>query len=333
MKTLASKATLGTLLGTNFAALEKLAHEVERHYKPFGLRRPPSTKVRRIDNPSGPLKKVQKAILKSVLYQRATLPRTMLGGVVGSQLRDAGLYHAGSPCLVTLDLRSCFPRTSYPRVYQVFRDRVGCSDDIARVLTRLTTLFGFVPQGAPTSTFLVNLTLIDLHNELAEVAASLDLRMSFWVDDIAFSGERAREAFEPAIRAVMRHNHAVSCRKKRLMPSSTDQELLGMNVNGKPTITREKWREVSDEIDRLKGHGNPSSRDLNSLYGRVSHAEQINPRHGAALREYARQSLPRQGEDSYTSSRGCNIVKVPRRPSERYIKGAGWVERSPAPLG
>ena len=325
MERLASRKTLCRLLGIQYRDLEQLARNAGQSYEPFGLCKPPSRKVRRIDNPVGRLKEVQKAILKNVLYKRASLPRTMMGGVPGSQLRDAGLYHAGSPCLVTLDLKRCFPRTNFERVYRVYRDKLACQADIARILTRLTTLFGSVPQGAPTSTFLVNLTLLDLHDELAEIAASLDLRMSFWVDDIAFSGERAREAIEPAIRAVMRHDHSISWRKKRVMPGSRDQDLLGMHVNGKPTITREKWGEITAEIERLRDLGRPGSRELASLYGKIASAEQINRAHGQVLREFARQSLPRAGEDFYSSSRGFKRVDVPRRPAERFLRGVGFV--------
>ena len=48
--------------------------------------------------------------------------------------------------VITNDLKDFFPSISNRNVYDVFLRRLGCKPDIARYLTKLTTIDGCLPQ-------------------------------------------------------------------------------------------------------------------------------------------------------------------------------------------
>ena len=64
---------------------------------------------------------------------------------------------------------------------------MGFSDDVAEVLTMLTTKDGGLPQGAVTSSFLANLVFWDYEPGLVEKLNARGLRYSRYVDDVSVS--------------------------------------------------------------------------------------------------------------------------------------------------
>lgn len=293
--TLVSRRKLRHLLGLSWGDLDRIACRAGHYYRPFDRRRVRGVgSWRHIDNPYGVLKDLQTRILHRVLHA-VVLPPTMCGGVPGKSTKNHAQAHVGQALVATLDLKSCFPRTPYDRIYDVYCERLGCSPTIAGLLTRLTTFQGRVPQGAPTSPTLVNLSLLGLHDELAELAATLGLNMSFYVDDIAFSGPRAREALEPAIRTIMRYGHTVTRKKTKLMSLSTRQEITSQVVNEIIGASREKRESLYRRIHALASEENPRDGSLKSIRGEVAYMSWLNPVQGAALAGLADRLLPDVG--------------------------------------
>jgi RNA-directed DNA polymerase len=70
--------------------------------------------------------------------------------------------------------------------------QLGCTPDVARLLTMLTTHQHCLPQGAPTSPALANLylRLSGAASRLLVLVERHDLRMTFFGDDILISGDR-----------------------------------------------------------------------------------------------------------------------------------------------
>jgi RNA-directed DNA polymerase len=294
---LVSRRKLALLLGMPWEDLDRIADVAGRYYKPFDRRRVRGTgSWRHIDNPQDILKLLQSRILRTILAP-FPLPPTMCGGVPGRSTKDHAQLHVGQPVVVTLDLKSCFPRTTHDRVYRVYTKLLGCSPDIARLLTKLTTFQGRVPQGAPTSPTLVNLTLRALHDALAALATDLSLAMSFYVDDIAFSGERARDVIDPAIAIVRRHGYSVSRKKTHAQPLSARQDVTGQVVNARLGISRTRRSGLYHRIHELAAQEHPLHRDLQSIRGAISQIRWVNPAQGAALGRLSERLLPAVGVD------------------------------------
>jgi hypothetical protein len=277
------------------ADLEAIASTAGRYYKPFDRRRTRGEgKWRHIDNPKEPLKRIQKRINRRIL-STVPLPPAMLGAVQGMSIRDNGLLHVRQPVVVTLDLRDCFPRTSHHDVATVLKRNFGCSEEITSLLTRLTTFQHRVPQGAPTSATLVNLSLLPLYDDIQELAERKGLRFSLWVDDITISGPAADDAIEPVIQLVQRHGHAVRQSKVHVMRSGNSQAVTGVVVNRKVGKARDYRAEIRRQIIDLADRPNPPAHEIQSVRSRIAHVRHLCPVQGDALQRLADKVLPAEG--------------------------------------
>ena len=92
------------------------------------------------------------------------------------------MVHAGSKCVVKLDLVSFFPSVTCAMVYASWETQFGFGPPITPVLTRLTTHKGHLPQGSPTSGYLANLALIPCIPQIRAVVESLGCTVSFYVE-------------------------------------------------------------------------------------------------------------------------------------------------------
>ena len=115
-------------------------------------------------------------------------------------------------------------------VYASWETQFGFGPPITPVLTRLTTHKGHLPQGSPTSGYLANLALIPCIPQIRAVVESLGCTVSFYVDDITISGERARETIEPVTRFLMSLHLRVGHRKTTIMGKRGPRSTTGLNV-------------------------------------------------------------------------------------------------------
>lgn len=309
------------LLGRDRACLRDIAGRAGTLYEPFDRRRRRGEgKWRHIDNPTQELKDIQKSIQQRIL-RRVTLPPTMLGGVRGRSIRDNARTHRRQPVLVTLDLRDCFPRTNDLQVFKAYRSMLQCSEDVASLLLKLTTLHHRLPQGAPTSSMLANLALLPMHDEIAALARELDLQWTFYVDDIALSGARAPEAITPIIDIIRRHGHSVH--RVRVMPSSARQWLTGTVLNRKISVGHRRVHEVRESILALAAQRDIRQKELDRVKGQIRQISSISKSQGDALRRLADQYLPESGLDGPTP-RSDEI-----RPCRSYRSRTHAAQRQP----
>jgi RNA-directed DNA polymerase len=239
--------------------LVRLSVEPELNYDPFetvGRSRPfqkqhPS-KLRPIDNPLKELSWVQKRIYRRLL-KPICFPEHIFGAVPKRSVRDNAERHLDATLLVTLDIRQCFPSITNVQVYQVWRKLLGCSTPVARLLTRLTTFQRRLPQGAATSPLLANLFIWMIDQPLRKACADLDVAYSTWIDDLAFSGERARDLIQEATSVLGAHGLRLSRKKIRIMGPRAIKLLTGTRLGaGKISAPKEKLSRVRSGIHKLR---------------------------------------------------------------------------------
>jgi hypothetical protein len=100
-----------------------------------------------------------------------------------------------------------------------------------------------LPQGAPTSPALANLTAYRLLCRLSGLAKSTGAVYTRYSDDLAFSGgetlNRSPSRFSIHAAAVsLEEGFAVNHRKTRIMRQSVRQQLAGVVVNREPNLRR-----------------------------------------------------------------------------------------------
>jgi hypothetical protein len=172
------------------------------HYRHFSKSKKDGAR-REIAAPDVKLKRVQHQIIARYLYREEPHPAAVAYRK-GRSIADHAWAHAGAEILVTADVADFFPNTRVWRIEDWWRERV--EDDLARLLTRLTTYRGGLPQGAPTSPALSNLVNRELDARLSQRAEGTGARYSRYCDDLAFSWRQGTEPpsdFEAGLRAAL----------------------------------------------------------------------------------------------------------------------------------
>ena len=190
---------LGRLLNLSKQKLLRLVKETDNYYynkkkiKTDPFKNPVLNEagepVYRILRPSKGLLKATQSKIKGRIFDKHPLPTEVYGGVAGKDNVLNALYHKGNKYFFVTDLRKFYPSISYKRVYQLLID-LTYSHDVARILTRLTTEGGCLPQGTPTSTSIANLVFRDTDIEISKFCKSTNLRYTRFVDDLTFSSTR-----------------------------------------------------------------------------------------------------------------------------------------------
>ncbi len=242
---IAHEKSLALSLGCNVDELEQLAESAKSFYKPFELipklrpfaKKPPK-KPRPIDNPAGKLKNIQDRINKALL-EPILMPEHVFGAVKHRSIIGNAQRHQGAPVLVSLDIRQCFPSVTNAHVYSVWANVLGCSPSVASLLTKLTTYKRHLPQGAPTSPALANIFIWSVDGPIRENCADLGVEYSTWIDDLAFSGDNAREIIQIAVEALRVNGLRISHKKTVIMGSGQTKTLTGTRL-GRRTLRAPK---------------------------------------------------------------------------------------------
>jgi hypothetical protein len=271
-----------------------------------------TTPWRLIEAPKRTLKAAQRKILAEILEKIPAHPAAH-GFVRGKSIVSNARPHVGQAVVIKLDLRNFYANVTFSRVVAIFRS-MGYCREAAIWLGRLTTsaapwslaapdgdeelkslyLRRHLPQGAPTSPALANLSAFGLDLRLAGLLKTFGGHYTRYADDLTLSGG---DDFRYALRCVIplteqivrserfRLNH----RKRKVIRRGHRQVVTGVVVNAKPNIAR-------DEFDRLKAvlHNcvklGPTSQNRESvsdfrayLRGRIAFVRQLNPARAAKL--------------------------------------------------
>jgi RNA-directed DNA polymerase len=202
--------------------------------------------VRPIDAPDAALKAIQRRILRRLLGRLKTHPAAT-GFVRRESIVTNALRHVEKAVVVRMDIERFFASTRADRVSRYFR-AVGWGHRPARLLTRLCTHEGGLPQGAPTSPALSNLVNYRLDARLAGLARRFDAIYTRYADDITFSFARNDpRAIHYVIlltkHIVRQHGYRLHQRRKlHIRRRHQRQVVTGLIVNDGVRLPRETRR-------------------------------------------------------------------------------------------
>lgn len=283
----------------------------QAHYS-FHWMRKKSGGWRLIEAPKSDLKAIQQKILTEIL-DRCPPHAAAHGFVAGRSIVSNARPHAGQAVVVRFDLENFYPAVSFSRVVAIFRS-IGYSREAAIWLGRLTTsaapgdltlpegdagavlpyLRAHLPQGAPTSPALANLSAFALDVRLAGLSRAFGAKYTRYADDLTFSGDEkfcsSLRVFLPLVQQIVREERfRVHRRKRRILRPHQQQRVTGVVVNEKPNLSR-------SDFDRLKAilHNcvklGPASQNHDGvadfaghLRGRIAHACLLNRSRGEKL--------------------------------------------------
>ncbi len=285
---------------------------VEQAHYHFSWLKKKSGGWRLIESPKQTLKQAQVKILREIL-DRVPTHSAAHGFVTGRSILTNAKPHVGHATLVKLDLSNFYATVGFSRVVAIFR-ALGYSREAAIWLGLLTTsaipgnmafpardpyafepyLRRHLPQGAPTSPALANLSAYRLDLRLAGLSKSYGATYTRYADDLAISGPKelagGLRVLIPLVQQIIRcERFRANTAKRRVLRAHQRQTIAGVVVNAKPNVAR-------DHYDRLKATLNncvrlgPSTQNreqvadfTSHLRGRIAHVQQLNRARGDKL--------------------------------------------------
>lgn len=305
----------------------KLAWLTQRHHPAL---RPPTAKeshyhyhwikkrsggFRLLEAPKETLKDVQEIILDEILDKIPTHPAAH-GFVEGRSILTNARPHVGRRFVLKMDLKDFYPTVKYRRIVAVFRS-IGFSREVSIWLARLTsttvplkfsgpdTRPGWhyslehywrhhLPQGAPTSPALANLSAYSLDVRLSGLAAKYHLKYTRYADDLTFSGDgrslAALSDFIPLAQLIIRDERfQLNSSKRKVLRDNQRQVVTGVVVNDLCNVSRDVFDELKAILHNCLKQG-AASQNRNQhpqfaahIRGRIAHIMQLNPRRGEKL--------------------------------------------------
>jgi hypothetical protein len=267
---------------------------------------------RLIESPKPWLKAIQRRILHGIL-DRIPPHDAAHGFRAGRSILSFASPHAARALVLRLDLEDFFGNVTRARVMGIFRT-AGYPEDVSRVLAALCTnqasaavcqgvssavsqrrrwLTPHLPQGAPTSPALANLSTFGLDVRLTALTNSLGGHYTRYADDLVFSFDRpvAGDRFlSHAAGIVLDEGFAANFHKLRSLGQAVRQQIAGIVVNAHPNICRREFDRIKALVHNCAVHGvatqnrSASSHFREELLGRISWVSMVNPRRGEKLR-------------------------------------------------
>lgn len=248
-----------------------------------------------------PLKSIHESI-KNTFFYVVEYPDYLQGGIRDIKNQRGYIQnaskHSKNKILIKEDIADFFPSIRATQVFELWKDFFGFPENIAKLLTDLTTYHGFVPQGAKTSSYIANLIFWKDEPALDSWLESKGLLYTRLVDDITVSTDKRltkaeKQEITEAIYQMMFDNGFIPKRnKRRVMSSGTRMSIHNLNINsGTPTLSkkeRSKIRSAVKECETLARSGTDSEEyeeKFVKVQGRVSVLERLHPSQAKKLNE------------------------------------------------
>jgi RNA-directed DNA polymerase len=267
--------------------------------------------VRLIEAPRRRLKALQQQVLHGLL-DHVPVHEGCHGFVAGRSVLSHAAQHAGQAVVLKFDLRDFFSSVGASRVAAIFHT-LGYPQGVAAQLSALCTVSTpdavlqrlrdegsldwwrakqlaspHLPQGAPTSPALANLSAFNLDLRLKGLAHVLGARYSRYADDLVLSGPGSLGRVAPRVmawvaRIAEEEGYALNHRKTRHATQAAQQRVCGVVVNQRPNLSRREFDRLRAALHRCTVEG-PASQNREGhadfrahLLGRLQWATQVNP--------------------------------------------------------
>ncbi len=286
------------------------------HYYRYEIPKPNGGQ-RLISAPGPKLSNAQSWVLENILSPLAITDQAH-GFVKGRSIVTNAAAHLGRRVVINLDLTDFFPSITFRRVKGLYQKRMGYSEHIATVLAllcteppRLPVSFAGkrywvalgerrLPQGACTSPTLTNLVCRRLDRRLDGLGRSLGFDYTRYADDLTFSGDDVDSIGRllRVVRSVLASEGFDENRAKtRIMRRGSRQEVTGVVVNERPTVSRNEVRRLRAILHNCARHGLESQNRsghkhfASYLRGKVAFVSMVDPIRGQQLAEALQRAL------------------------------------------
>lgn len=247
------------------------------------------------------LKYLQRKILKRIFYN-VKFPHYLYGSIKDVENPRthvaAAQVHQKASLLVGIDISNFFPSLNSEVVFDIWKKFFNFSPPVAKLLTQLTTLNDFLPQGAPTSSSLANLAFWDYEYKIVDRLHAKRLTYTRYVDDVIVSSRESVpiEELYPIFNSIfgMFRHRGVKPNRNKIDISTSGHNMCVHNLNvnsGVPSIPKKERSCIRAAVWQCKkeyAEYNQSKTYLklwNSTLGRVNYLKQF---HSTEAKTYLR---------------------------------------------
>lgn len=276
---------LSALVGYKKDYLKKASLFPNYFYRDFEVAKKNGSK-RLISEPLPSLKEIQMWILRNILYKVPISAFAKAYRPTVSLLENLR-FHKNQPKVFTLDLENFFPSIRVEAVENEFLE-LGYSRIISKLLSRLCTRDGSLPQGAPTSPYLSNLVFKVADAAIAAYCKEHKIRYTRYADDMSFSGDfDENKLLQIVTEIIEKMGLRINAKKTKLMTPDMRQTVTGVVVNQKPQIIFHERNQLRQALYYIQKFGFEEHREykeinqknyLEHLLGKINFVLQINPK-------------------------------------------------------
>jgi retron-type reverse transcriptase len=216
-------------------------------YREVSIPKRTGSGTRTLSIPDEKTKDLQRKVLRRVLTKLRAHPSAH-GFERGRSIATNAMPHVGMAVVIKMDIVNFFASTTEHRIETYFK-RVGWNQEAARLLTKIVTYKGGLPQGAPTSPRISN--LVNFYLDVQCVALAKRLRGSYtrYADDLTFSFQKdfpkkVRGLIRRVTLVLKRYGYTVNRRKLRVQRSFRQQRVTGLIVNERLNVPRSVRRRL-----------------------------------------------------------------------------------------
>lgn len=316
---------LSAVLGYDELVLRHIIKQAPSYYRPFHLIlvKGSKTKTRHIDSPGkkSALHVLQKRINKRLLIPEiGLLPANMVGSIKGKDLFKHLEPHVGKETVVCMDLQSCFPHITQQRVFNVWKYDFGYSSELAKALTQITTLRGYLPQGPPSSPLLCNFVLRKMANEIAALCELNALDYTQYVDDICISGDSvvARAMISEVHKIATKYGQSIKDIKTDIMDSRHRQKSAGGILNHSLKLPRGYANLVARDMHSIKDRGLITTGEKLNILGRILYIQHFSKEEAIRLKVILNDMLHGLSELDQDFPKAGNVKRCFHALKNRY---------------
>jgi len=213
-------------------------------------------KVRILCPSTGLLKKVQTKI-KSRVLAKFKFPQYIKGGIRGQDNIKNAKYHIGNKYKFATDIKDFFPSIFEKAVFHTFNE-LGYYPPISRILAKLVTFEGVLPQGAPTSNHIANLVFFPIDLKVFAYCASRKIKYTRYVDDLSFSAafDFSLDSY-PLIKIITPY---FKVNRKKTFFTSGKAKFTGLMVGNSSLDVDEAFKERMKEDSNILEESKPTPR-------------------------------------------------------------------------
>ncbi len=264
-----------------------LSNTASKRYKSYTVQKR-NGGSRTIHHPSRALKAIQRW-LNLVLISKLPVHSSALAYRKGQSIRSNAAAHAKTRFTLRMDFKDFFPSFCIEHVREFIERKEseigwGLSDDDLDFVANISTRFGFLTIGAPSSPTLTNAMMYGFDHRVSDWSDAEGLIYTRYADDLFISSQGPNELTTARDRILEESEQfkyaklVVNNKKTTYLSRRYRRAVTGLIVTpaGRVSIGRERKREIKSMVYRFM-MGSMTIEEMNRLRGLVGFSMGVEP--------------------------------------------------------